>query len=168
MLPEYVGAETVQVHLRALPVPLAARARERSQELLREFALITADVIDDESAAADNEVPLRLLELVVRLTQDLFGLIEPAAQRLEGAIAGGRATIDHVIEWPVEVADATRAVADLWDEADHYCWSQDHLIEVATPTDCAAYRRWVFAQVLDQLDGRGPVPWPESAAARAL
>ena len=75
---------------------------------------------------------------------------------------------DHVVEWPLGLASATRALADLFDEADHYCWTQDHLVPLATPPDCAAYRRWVFAQVLDQLDGRSPVSWPDSTAARGL
>ena len=69
---------------------------------------------------------------------------------------------------PPEAAEATKAVAALLDEADLYCWSGDDLQTLVTPPDCVAYRRWCFAQVLDQLDGRHPVPWPERAAARGL
>jgi hypothetical protein len=159
---------TVTVHLRGLPVRLAAKAGERSQDLLREFAMITADVVDCAQPAAGHEVPMRLMHLVVSLTQQLFGLTEEPDRQLAGAIAGGAAAIDQELEWPRDVAAATRAIADLWDEADQYCWRHDHLTDLATPADCAAYRRWVFAQVLDQLEGRGPVPWPDSAAARGL
>ena len=162
-------ADTVTVHLRSLPVPLAAKAHQRSEELLREFALMTADLIESRRADPRDELPPKLLELVVSMTQQLAELHEEPAQEMAGAIAGGSAVIeDHAFEYPVDRAAATRALADLFDEADMYCWSQDHLVPLATPPDCAAYRRWVFAQVLDQLEGRNPVPWPESAAARGL
>jgi hypothetical protein len=165
----HADSKTITVHLRDFPVPLAARARQASEDVLREFALITAEVIDSDAPAADHEVPMRLLDLVVTLTQELHELVDVSARRLEEAIAGGSEVIaDHVVEWPVEVASATRAVADTWDEADQYLWSRDRLAQLATPVEIAAYRRWFFAQVLDQLDGRGPVPWPESAAARGL
>jgi hypothetical protein len=162
-------ADTVTVHLRALPVPLAAKAHERSEELLREFALLTADLIESRTPVGEDEVPTRLLELLLSITQQLAELHAEPSQRLEGAIAGGSPVIDdHVLEWPTDLAAATRALADLFDEADQYCWTQDRLAPLATPPDCAAYRRWVFAQVLDQLEGRTPVAWPDSSAARGL
>lgn len=163
------SAETVTVHLREFPVPLAAKAREVSENVLHEFALITADVVDSAAPAAEHQVPVRLLDLIVTLTQELHEQLDVAGRRLEAAIAGGAETIpDHVLEWPVERAAQARAVADMWDEADQYCWTHDGLSGLATPAEVAAYRRWLFAQVLDQIEGRGPVPWPESAAARAL
>jgi hypothetical protein len=161
-------ADTVTVHLRSLPVPLAAKTQERSEDLLREFALLTADLIDTRTPDAE-EVPAQLLELVVTLTQQIAELQEESAKRFYGAVADGSSVIDdHVVEWPLELASLTRALADLFDEADQYCWTRDDLAQLATPPDCAAYRRWVFAQVLDQLDGRTPVAWPDSAAARGL
>jgi hypothetical protein len=160
--------DTVVVQLRGLPVPLAARAREHSEDLLREFALITADVVEQEAPAAGREVPVRLLDLVVRLAQQFFGWTSDADRRLESAIAAGTSVIDHEVELPYEASAATSEMARLLDEADRYCWTTDTLLELVTPPECVAYRRWCFAQVLDQLDGRHPVPWPESAAARAL
>jgi hypothetical protein len=158
--------DTVTVHLRSLPVPLAVKTGERREDLLREFALMTADLTESRPAP---EVPAQLLELVVRVTQELADLHEEAAQLLEGARAGGAPVIDdYVVQWPSELAEVTRALADLFDEADQFCWTRDQLVPLATPPDCAAYRRWVFAQVLDQLDGRSPVAWPDSSAARGL
>jgi hypothetical protein len=160
--------DTVTVHLRSLPVPLAAKAQERSEDLLREFALLTADLIGNRAPDAED-VPAQLLELVVSLTQQLAELQQESVKRFHGAVADGSSVIDdHVLEWPLELAAVTRALADLFDEADQYCWMRAELVSLATPPDCAAYRRWVFAQVLDQLDGRTPVPWPDSAAARGL
>ena len=161
-------AGTVTVHLRALPVPLAAKAHERRQDLLREFALLTADVIERRNHDNALLVPARLLGLVVELTQKLADLQEESTRRFYGAVEAGSTVIDHDVEWPLELASATRTLADLFDEADQFCWTQDHLVPLVTPPDCAAYRRWVFAQVLDQLEGRSPVAWPDSTAARGL
>jgi hypothetical protein len=158
----------VTVHLRALPVPLAAKARQHSEALLREFAMMADELVETVESPGEREIPLRVLDLVVRLSQQFFELTEPANQRLEAAIAAGLPTIDdHVVELPPEAASATTQVARLLDEADLYCWSRE-MEELATPPECVAYRRWCFAQVLDQLDGRSPVPWPESTAARSL
>jgi hypothetical protein len=160
--------ERVTVHLRALPVPLAARAYEHSEALLREFAFLAAEEVDQQGADARREIPLRVLDLVIRLTQQFSEFTTPARQRLEAAIAQGAATIeDHVVELPQEAAAATRECERLLDEADIYCWSRERE-DLATPPECVAYRRWCFAQVLDQLDGRTPVAWPDSAAARSL
>jgi hypothetical protein len=160
--------DTVSVHLRSLPVRLAAKAQERSEDQLREFALLTADLIDSR-APQTAEVPAQLLDLVVTLTQQLAELQRESARQFDGAVADGAPVIDdYVLEWPAELASTTRALADLFDEADQYCWMRAELVGLATPPDCAAYRRWVFAQVLDQLEGRTPVAWPDSAAARGL
>jgi hypothetical protein len=165
---DHADGNAVTVHLQALPVALAAKARDMSEDLLREFALITADVVDQQTPAKEHEVPLRLMDLVVTLTQELHEAVDAAARRFEDALAGGASAVDLDFEWPADIGPTTRAIADTWDEADAYCWSSDRLMTLATPVDCAAYRRWFFAQVLDQLDGRHPIPWPESSAARGL
>ena len=41
------------------------------------------------------------------------------------------------------------------------CRQGEHLLTLATPPDCVAYRHWYLAQVADQLEGAQPVSWPE-------
>lgn len=160
--------ERVTVHLRQLPVPLAARAHEHSETLLREFAFVAAEAVERQGPEARREIPLRLLDFFISMTQQFAEFTTPARLRLQDAIDRGETTIeDHVVELPQEAATAARECARLMDEADMYCWSRE-LEDLATPPECLAYRRWCFAQVLDQLDGRTPVPWPESTAARSL
>jgi hypothetical protein len=72
----------VQAHLLELPVPLAARAQEHFQELLREFTLIATDTASDGEHA-----PARLLQLVDVITQQFGGMNTAAEDRLEDAIA---------------------------------------------------------------------------------
>jgi hypothetical protein len=158
---------TVTVHLRGLPVPLAARTHQHSEALLREFAFLAAESVE-AADDPDREIPLRVLDCVIGLSTQFSAFTTPARERLQAAIDTGLPTIDdHVVELPQEAAAAALECARLLDEADMYCWSRERE-DLATPADCVAYRRWCFAQVLDQLDGRTPVPWPESTAARSL
>ncbi|MDX6197742.1 MAG: hypothetical protein QOJ79_893 [Actinomycetota bacterium] len=161
--------ELVPVHLRAVPVPLAAKSRRHREELLRVFAFLVADAIETGTKGSGNEVPVRLLDVYLALTQQFAGLNDEAERILTDAIDSGVETIDDlVIELPQEAADIMRSVAETLDEADYYCWSGNELLDLATPDDCLAYRRWCISQILDQLSGRHPVRWPDSAAARSL
>lgn len=158
--PEY--GELVQVHLLELPVALAARAQEHWQELLREFMLIASDSPGQEG----QHVPARLLQLVDVLTQQFGGMNTAAEDRLEDAIAQGRPLIqDHVLEVPAAAGPGVQALRDLIDEAEEYCRQGQHLLTLAAPPELVAYRHWYLGQVVDQLVGQPPVPWPQYADA---
>lgn len=151
--------EMVQVHLLELPVPLAAKSQEHFQELLREFLLISSD-----SNGSVDHVPARLLQLVEVLTQQYGGINSTAEERLEAAIACGDKVIDdHVLDMPTAAGPAAQALGDTIDEADRYCREGQHLLTLATPDDCVAYRRWYLSQCIEQAAGSPPVSWPEFA-----
>jgi hypothetical protein len=150
------------VHVLELPVPLAAKAQQHFEELMREFALISSGA----DAQHENHVPRRLLDLVDVLVQQFGGTTSEPEQRLADAIERGDEVIaDHVLEVPPEAGPASQALGDLIEEADEYCLRGEHLLTLATPPDCVAYRRWYLGQVVDQLAGKPPVPWPQYQAA---
>lgn len=150
----------VQAHLLELPVPLAARAQEHFQELLREFTLIATDTASDGEHA-----PARLLQLVDVITRQFGGMNTAAEDRLEDAISSGRPVIDdHVLEVPPEAGPAAQALGAMIDEAEEYCRQGQHLLTLAAPPELVAYRHWYLQQVIDQLAGKPPVPWPQYAA----
>jgi hypothetical protein len=154
------------VHLLGLPVPLAAKAQQHAEELIREFALIAAG---EGEAAAEHHAPARLMQLVDSLTSRFAGRNTAADERLAAAIDRGDVRIDdHVLELPPEAADASRALGEMLDEADAYCARGKHLLTLATPPDCLAYRRWYLGQVVSQLAGGTPVAWSDSPEAGAL
>jgi len=156
----------VQVHLLQLPVPLAGKARQHFEGLQREFALIAAGEAGGES---QHHAPARLTQLMETLTTQFAGVNSAADQRLEAAIEAGLETIDdHVLELPPEAAPASQAVGDMIDEADDYCRQGQHLLTLASPPDCVAYRGWYLGQVIDQLAGKPPIPWPDSPYAANL
>lgn len=150
-----------EVHLLELPVALAARSRQQFEELLRELSLIAALSAEDEAAARD--VPARFTELVAVITQQFAGVNDAPTERLDAAIARrDRVIADHVLLLPVEAAPAAQALGDLIDEADQYCRQGQHLLTLATPAECVAYRRWYLSEVIGQLEGQPPTPWPQS------
>lgn len=155
--------ELVQTHLLELPVPLAAKAQEHFQELLREFTLIATDASTDGGQDGEH-VPARLLQLVDVLTQQFGGMNTAAEDRLEDAIAQGRPVIeDHVLEVPPAAGPAAQALGAMIDEAEEYCRQGQHLLTLAAPPELVAYRHWYLEQVVSQLDGQPPVPWPRYA-----
>jgi hypothetical protein len=157
---------TVQVHLLGLPVPIAARASEHFEGLMREFALIASGL---DGAPDEQHVPARLLELVDSLNQAYGGINNDADRRLEDAIERHDEVIDdHVLTIPKAAGPAAEALDRLIDEANVYCRRGEHLLTTAFPPDVDAYRRWYLGQVLDQLDGKQPVAWPDSPQAAAL
>ena len=160
------NAATITVHLLQLPVALAEKSRQHFEELMREFALIAAG---QDAGQARHQVPARLTELVDALTVQFAGVTTDAEQRLQDAVDAQVPSIDdHVLELPPEAAEASIALGALIDEADVYCRQGAHLLTLASPPDCIAYRSWYLGQVVSQLAGEAPVAWPDSEQARAV
>jgi hypothetical protein len=154
------------VHLLELPVPLAAKTQQHFEELMREFTLVAASA---HGGHPDHHVPVRLMQLVDALTQQFAGVTSDAEQRLAEAIDRGQTVIaDHQLDIPAAAGPASQALGDLIDEADDYCRGGEHLLTLASPPDCVAYRRWYLGEVIGQLAGAEPIPWPQSEYARTL
>ena len=133
---------------------------------MREFLLI-AD--GHQHGHSEHEVPVRLMNLVQALMQQYGAAAGPAEEQLADAIERGDHVIeDHLLELPAEAGPAAQALGDLIDEADEYCRRGQHLLTLATPTECVAYRRWYLDQVIAQLQGTAPIPWTNSDQARNI
>jgi hypothetical protein len=159
-----VVSSLVEVHLLALPVPLAVRSQQHFEELMREFLLI-AD--GHQHGPSEHEVPARLMNLVQTLVQQFGAVAGAAEERLADAIDRGDQVIDdHVLEVPAEAGPAAQALGELIDQADEYCRRGRHLLTLATPIDCVAYRRWYLHQIITQTQGAAPIPWTDSDQAR--
>lgn len=153
----------------APPGDTGRTGQKRREQVLRVFTYLVADAIEAGGGLAAHEIPRRLLDSYLSLTQRFAGLNDEAERILDDAIESGADTIDDlVLEFPPEAADLMRSVAETLDDADYYCWSGADLIDLATPDECVAYRRWCLSQILDQLSGGHPVRWPDSVAARTV
>jgi hypothetical protein len=158
--------ELGQVHLLQLPVALAGKSQQHFEELMREFTLIATG---GSSGDPEHQVPKRLMNLIDTLVHQFGGLNNAAEERLNQAIERGEHIIDdHVLDIPVEAGPASQLLNDMIDEADEYCRRGQHLLTLESPADCVAYRRWYLGEVIGQLAGGDPVPWPDSEHARNL
>lgn len=142
-----------------LPVQVWAASQEHHDELLREFALMTAGLEDRDGEAPP--VPVRLLRLVQQLTASFAGSSDEQETRLFAAAARGDEVMD-VLEFalPEAAGPACVQLEQLLDEADDYCRAGHHLLTLATPDDIRRFRTWYLAQVREQLAGAPPEPWP--------
>ncbi len=130
-------------------------AREHSDGLMREFQLLA---IGNPEAA---DVPKRLGQLAERLSTDYAGFTVAAEAALADAEAAGTAELDLTYRLPHEVAGAAAELGDLLDEADRFCASGEYLLTLVTPPEALAFRRWFIDEVVRQIGGEPPVPWPE-------
>ena len=158
---ERLSDQRIAVHLLEFPVPVAAQARQHFEELMREFELIQAGAADGDAP----EVPRRLREMVHALTTRFASVSDEPRERVEDAIDRGDQVIDdHVMLLPPEAGPATQGLAAMLDEADEFCRNGQHLLTLATPAELVTYRRWYLGQVIAQVGGAAPTPWPQYRA----
>jgi hypothetical protein len=151
------GPQLHPVRMLQLPVQVWAALQEHQDELLREFALMTAG--QDDGGAPP--VPVRLLRLVEQLTASFAGSSDEQRGRLFAAAARGDEVMDVLEFWLPEAAGpACVQLEQMLDEADAYCQAGHHLLTLATPEEIRVFRSWYLAQVREQLAGAEPEPWP--------
>ena len=161
------GPQLHPVRMLQLPVQVWAASQEHHDELLREFALMTAGLEDRDGEAPP--VPVRLLRLVEQLTASFAGSSDEQEALLFAAAARGDEVLD-VLEFalPEAAGPACVQLEQMLDEADDYCRAGDHLLTLSTPDELRLFRSWYLAQVREQLAGAPPEPWPDyRARARA-
>ena len=148
-------SELVDVHLLEVPVDVWSRVQEHTDELLREFALMSSD------PAASADVPARLTRLIEVLTATYSGVGDEQEAQLFAAAEAGQPVIDDLaFTVPVAAAEAAVVLAETLDEADEFCLAGQHLLTLATPPDLRRFRQWYLDQFVDQIRGADPVPWP--------
>ena len=150
--------DLVEVTLRGLPLPMYRRASEHHDELRREFALINTTNPDVGS------VPARLQALIDDLEARFGAFTAQTTAAMRQALARGEEVIDLTYRVPPRAAEAVLELSALLDDADAFCQSGEHLLTLATPADCLAYRRWFLGEFAAQIGGAAPTPWAASAA----
>jgi hypothetical protein len=139
------------------PLPLFSRARQHGEALLREFAIMAAGV-------TPPDVPKRLIELVRSLEARYGGLNAETEELVERALTRGDNEVDFEIRVPPEMSQVAKELRGMLDEADEYCRRGD-LLTLATVDEQRDLRNWYLDEVVRQLDGKAPTPWPEWKAS---
>jgi len=157
-----VEAVLVDVHLIGLPVTLWARAQEHTDELIREFTLLAAQL---RESGGHHELPVRLVQLIEELTARYSGLTNEQETRLATAALNGVQTIDDLgFRVPASTAEAAAHLGALLDECDEYCRAGRDLLTLATPTELVRFRNWYLDAFIEQVAGRPPTSWSDYRA----
>jgi anti-anti-sigma factor len=153
--------DLIEVTILDLPVGLHRRTAAHMDDLQREFELIL------RSEHADADVPERLRALIAELEERFGGVSEQPSEQIAAAVERGDERVDLVFVVPREVAEASKRLLDLLDEADRYCASSGHLLTLASTAESVAYRRWLLGEFIRQANGEKARPWspPESPTA---
>jgi hypothetical protein len=152
---ETANLELRKIRIIGVPVHLWAKSQEHVQDLLREFAFIQASPSDA------HPVPGRLIDVIDTVTAGYSGFSGKQTAQLAEAAGAGVESLDLEYEVPVEVGPVAKLLGDVLDEADEFCRQGKHLLTLATPPDCLAYRQWYLGEFINQLNGDEPVSWPE-------
>lgn len=149
-------AAVYDVRLIGVPVALWAASRQHSDELMREFALVS-ETAETEPAS----VPARLSRLVHEVRQR-YGMITSSARDvLASAAEEGAESVDLEFEAPAEVSDWARHLLESLDEADDYCRAGRHLLTLTSPGEVRTFRHWYLGEFIAQIGGAEPTPWIE-------
>lgn len=155
----------LEVHLLQFPVSVWGRAREHSESLQREFALMGMGSDDSAEPGGGRPVPARLLELVQRLRAQYASTSSAQEKQMSTALTEGREVLDDLVYLvPAVAADACIELGAMYDEADAYCREGTHLLTLTTPDDLLSFRRWFLGEFVRQLQGSPPTPWPAHAS----
>lgn len=148
--------DLVEVRLLHLPVEHHHRTAEHIDELLREFAFISAD---------SSAVPDRLLALRDEMSARFDAFTAQPLAELERALADGTEHIDLTLELPRLSGELSQVAIELLDQADEFCRSGEHLLTLAAPDGVVRYRRWFFGEFVRQCAGRPAEPWRDDSHA---
>jgi PAS domain S-box-containing protein len=145
----------VDIVLRQYPVREQRALTDYYRTLFREFILIAA-----ADPAARRTPPLRLLGLVrdVRARYDEIG--GTLGRQLRAARARGEEHGDIVVPLEPAARDHVLRLGHLLREVDRYA-RKGLLLTPPTPPRVAGVRDWYLHELVEQLEGAPPLPWPE-------
>jgi hypothetical protein len=146
--------ETVEVRLLRVPLRIYRAARQRHDDLLREFTLLS---LQPRAELDQRDTPGRLLDLMTRLTSFSATRDRPDREIDEAAAAGAR-YVDLAYQVPVSAAAAARELARLMDEADEFCRQEQLLTLERTPVE-REFAHWYCGEFERQVAGQPPQPW---------
>lgn len=150
--PQSDSDEMVTVRILRLPLDIYQASEEHNDALMREFALISRD-----PAAAS--VRSQLVELVAEI-EGFFGpQVSASRAQISAAAERGDAHTDLHLRMHPSNRHYVERIVELLNEADRFCREGD-LLTLAAPPDILRFRAWYMGQVIGQLDGAEPTPWP--------
>ena len=138
------------------PVRLGTEQSDRFADLVRELELI---VLAAEEGIGGGRTPPRLLELSELVISHFHGLFHVVWQQRVAALSEGLDRIDVRFPLTPETHDLVVEWATVLEEIDQFCGSGE-LLMLVTPPPLRRLRQWEASEMLRQLQGEPPIPWP--------
>jgi hypothetical protein len=142
-----------EVRLLGLPVRVMVAARERHDELMREFALLALG-----GPSGRPELPVRLVELIEILGVRYGSAAARPDELVDEAAARGDDTVDLSYQVPAHVVEAADVLDGLMAEADAYC-EAEQLLTLARTEVLVQLSEWYLDEFRRQVAGEEPRPW---------
>ncbi len=152
----------VPVRLIGVPVRLLQKASEEYEALFRELRLIK-----EHSETNQAVLPDRLTVLLSEIGTRFSGLGPGVDEGWQEVVDRKAATYDWHFSLPQSAGRACALYDAMLDEADQFGLVAQLLTLPASATSVAV-RRWFLSEMVAQLRGEPPTPWPESPLQRAL
>lgn len=164
-------ADGTAVTLVGMPVMLWIAAREHHDALLRELTLHRAadPASDPASRAALVQADLARDLIWSALGRDVARAGQPGPFASGRAVPGSAilpevpARLDLVLSVPPDAAELFAQLQDVLDEAEALAVADRLLVRPGLP-EIVAVRDWACEQVISQLSGTAPTPWPGAEA----
>ncbi len=154
------GAEVV---LLGLPPTLWLAAREHHDALLRELALLQgsgAEVLADLKAADEARFTISsAVDAAVERARERGEAAVPLPQYHPGALPAVPESLDLPLSVPRDRAEVFAALQDALDEAEALARAEQLLVQPGLP-EIIGLRDWCCEQVIAQVAGSPPGPWP--------
>jgi hypothetical protein len=141
----------LEVWLLRYPLRLGVRASEHYESVFREFALLA-------TAEPGPSVPGRMIALIEELGRR-YARDNAHEQARDEALARGEEVLDILLRVPPAVGAVGPRLAQMLDETDEFC-RQGLLLTLEPAEDVVAFRRWYLDELVRQLEGAPPQPWP--------
>ena len=142
--------------LRDYPLRLWAQQQERTEEMIREFQLLLSG---QETGQSVQSPPAQLVELADFFVSRFGLLLDEINGWREEALQQGLDRIDSEVPLVDGTAELLERVRQVMEAVDEYCRQGDLLMLARGPEELAL-AEWTTAQLVGQLQGAAPTPWP--------
>jgi hypothetical protein len=114
--------------------------------------------------ASKQELPARLVEMVERHRAEFSTLTFRRRTEIAEEIRRGATSVDLEIDVPAGAGPAAAEMQETLAEADEFCRNGE-LLTLAATAEFVAFRNWFLGEIVRQLDGDPPTPWPNGSAS---
>lgn len=142
--------------LRDYPLRLWHWGQEIYDEILREFTLLLMGASDPDR---QTSVPGRLLATAATFTTRYAPLLDENTRLNQEAFDRGELKRDVTVPLIAESRTIVLDLDALLDEVRAYCRSGD-LLSLEAPALLVEFRKWWVKEIIGQIDGAEPTPWP--------